>query len=114
MGETRSTRSCIMRRREFYGKECFVNHLVQHETEDPALKRAKNKWEKEYSEELPSIVEMKSVCDQFRKCKDCLVCYKVNEEFDHRSLHAKCKHCLEYVNIYEHKCFITSEEERCF
>ena len=25
-----------------------------------------------------------------------------------------CKHCLEYVNIYEHKCFITSEEEKCF
>ena len=25
-----------------------------------------------------------------------------------------CKHCLEYENIYEHKYFITSEEEKCF
>ena len=57
---------------------------------------------------------MKSVCDQLRKCEDCLVSYKVKEEFDHKSLRAKCKHCLEYVNIYEHKCFITWEEEKCF
>ena len=42
------------------------------------------------------------------------MCYKVNEEFDHKRLHAMCKHCLEYVNIYEQKCFINSEEEKCF
>ena len=59
-------------------------------------------------------MELKSVCDQFRKCKDSLVSYKVNEEFDHNCLHAMCKHCLEYENIYEHKYFITSEEEKCF
>ena len=59
-------------------------------------------------------MEIKSVCDQFRKCKDCLVFSKVNEEFDHKCLHVHCKHCLEYLNIYEHKCFITSEEEKCF
>ena len=29
-------------------------------------------------------------------------------------MYVKCKHCLEYVNIYEHKCFITSEEEKEF
>ena len=89
-------RGCIRCRRE----DCFVYHLVQHETENPALKRAKQKWEKEYREELPSIVELKSVCDQFRKCKDCLVSYKVNEELEHKCLHAMRKHCPEYVNIY--------------
>ena len=57
---------------------------------------------------------MKSVCDQFRKCKDCVVSYKVNEELEHKCLHAICKHCLEYVNTYEHRCFITSEAEKCF
>ena len=107
-------RSCISCRREFHGEDCLIYHLVQRETEDPTLKRAKNKWEKEYVEELPSIVEMKSVCDQFRKCKDCLVSYKVNEEFDDKCLRAKCKHCLECVNIHDHKFFITSEEEKCF
>ena len=29
-------------------------------------------------------------------------------------LYAKCKHCLEFVDIYEHQCFITSEEEKHF
>ena len=65
-------------------------------------------------EELPSIVEMKSVCDQYRKCKDCLVSYKVKEDVPHKCLHAKCKHCLEFVHIYDHQCFITSEEEKQF
>ena len=107
-------RNHIRCRCEFDGEDCFDYRLVQHETEDPASKRAKQKWEKDYGEELPSIVELKSVCDQFRKCKDCLVSYKVDEELEHQCLHAMCKHCLEYVNIYEHKCFITSEEEKCF
>ena len=40
--------------------------------------------------------------------------YKVNEELEHKCLHTMCKHCLEYVKIYEHRCFITSEAEKCF
>ena len=107
-------RSCIMCRREFCGEDCFVNHLIKQQIEDPSLKRAKKKWEEEYGEDLPPIVEMKSVCDQFRKCRDCVVSYKVNEELEHKCLHAICKRCLEYVNIYEHRCFITSEAEKCF
>ena len=63
---------------------------------------------------FPPIVEMKSVCDQFRKCKNCVVSCKVNEELEHKCLHAMCKHSLEYVNIYDHRCFITSEVEKCF
>ena len=40
--------------------------------------------------------------------------YKVNKEVPHKCLHAKCKHCLEYVHIYDHQCLITSEEEKQF
>ena len=43
-----------------------------------------------------------------------MVSYKVNKEIPHKCLYLKCKHCLEYVNIYEPKCFITSEEEKEF
>ena len=108
-------RSCIICRREFYGEACFQNHLIKHAYEDPSLKRMIKTCEDEIDEDRPPIVEMISVCNQFRKCKDCLVSYKVKEEeFDHKCLHTKCKHCLEYVSIYEHKCFITSEEEKCF
>ena len=78
------------------------------------MQKIKQPLEQELDEELPSIVEMKSVGDQFRCCKDCLVSYKVEEEVPHKCLHAKCKHCLEYVHIYNHQCFITSEEEKQF
>ena len=57
---------------------------------------------------------MKSVCDEYQCCQDCLVSYKVNKEVPHKCLHAKCKHCLEYVHIYDHQCLITSEEEKQF
>ena len=39
-------RNHIRCRCEFDGEDCFVHRLVQHETEDPASKRAKQKWEK--------------------------------------------------------------------
>ena len=90
-------RSCKVCRREFYGETCFANRLIQYETLDKDLQKMKQQLEQELDEDLPSIVEMKSVCDQFRCCKDCLVSYKVKEEVPHKCLHAKCKHCLEYV-----------------
>lgn len=40
--------------------------------------------------------------------------YKVKEEVPHKCLYAKCKHCPEFVHIYEHQCFITSQEEEHF
>ena len=43
-----------------------------------------------------------------------MVTYKVNKDLPHKCLHAQCKHCLEFVPIYEHKCCITSEEEQKF
>lgn len=38
----------------------------------------------------------------------------MNKEFPHKCLHAQCKHCLEFVPIYDHQCYITSEEEKQF
>ena len=40
--------------------------------------------------------------------------YKVNKEFPHQCLSAQCRHCLEYVQVYDHQCYITSEEEKSF
>ena len=87
-------------------------HFIEEEVVHKDLEKMKRKLEQDLEEELPSIVEMKSVCDQYRKCKDCLVSYNVKEEVPHKCLHAKCKHRLEFVHIYDHKCFITSEEEK--
>ena len=38
----------------------------------------------------------------------------MKEDVPHKCLHAKCKHFLEFVHIYDHQCFITSEEEKQF
>ena len=85
-------RSCRVCRRESYGEECFASHLIQHEVEDPGLKKVKARLEQDLGEKLPSIIEMTSVCDQFGKCKDSVVTFKVNEEVNHKCLHAMCKH----------------------
>lgn len=91
---------------------CKPSHT--YETVDKDLQKMKQQLEQELDEELPFIVEMKSLCDQFRCSKDCLVFYKAREEVPDKCLHAKCKHYLEYLHIYDHKCFITSEEEKQF
>ena len=85
-----------------------MTRMIEEEVVDKELQRMKERLEQQLHEELPSIVEMKSACDQYRKCNDCLVSYKVKEEVPHKCLHAKCKH------IYDHRCFITSEEEKHF
>lgn len=107
-------RSCKVCRCEFHGEQCFKAHLIEEEVVDKALEKIKQKLEQDLEEELPSIVEMKSVCDQYRKCKVCLVSCKVKEDVPHKCLHAKCKHCLEFLHIYDHQCFITSGEEKQF
>lgn len=42
----------------------------------------------------------------------CQVTYTVNPKFPHKCLQMECKNCLDYVNIYEHQCYITSDDER--
>ena len=61
--------SCKVCRRAFYGGQCFMAHLIKEEV----VEKMKQKMGQGLEVELPSIVEMKSVYDQYRKCKDCLV-----------------------------------------
>ena len=44
-------------------------HLIKEEV----VEKMKQKMGQDLEVELPSIVEMKSVYDQYRKCNDCLV-----------------------------------------
>ena len=66
-------RSCRVCRREFYGESCFRAHLIEYETFDKEKQKIKEQLEKDLDEPLPSIVEMKSVCDEYQRCQDCLV-----------------------------------------
>ena len=70
--------------------------------------------EQQLHERLTPIMELKSTCRDFKRCPQCMVTYKVNQDLPHKCLHAQCKHCLEFVPIYEHQCFIRSEEEKQF
>ena len=48
------------------------------------------------------------------KSTKCLVCckqYTVNPKKPHSCYHDTCRHCHEFVNIYEHKCYIQRVEK---
>ena len=107
-------RSCIRCRREFYGERCFRAHLIESAQEDPDMKKEREKLEQQLEEQLTPIIELKSTCSDFNRCSMCMVSYKVNKDLPHKCLHAQCRHCLEYVQIYDHKCFIISDEEKDF
>lgn len=101
-----------MCKREFYGEQCFQAHLV--ETMEEVWKKDRETLEHQLGEQLTPVMNLKSTCTDFQRCTKCMATYKVNRELPHKCLHAQCRHCLDYVNVYEHKCFITSEEEKHF
>ena len=105
-------RSCRRCRREFYGERCFRAHLTESVVEDKEMKKKREKLKQLLDERLNPVLELQSTCRDFQRCPKCMVTYKVNEDFPHKCLHAVCRHCLEYVSIYEHKCYITSDEEK--
>ena len=111
---TKPDRSCKTCGREFYGQECYDAHLVEYETVDREKQKLKQQLERKLENPLPSIAEVQSICKEYHQCQKCHVSYKVNKDLPHKCLHAKCKHCLQFVNIYEHQCYITSEEEKQF
>ena len=98
---------------EFYGEQCFRAHLIETVEEDKDMKKIREGLE-QLNEPITPILEMKSTCQDFQRCVKCMVTYKVNKDLPHKCLHAQCKHCLEFVPIYEHQCYITSEEEKQF
>lgn len=93
-------RSCRACRREFYGDTCFDAHL----------RRIWN--EKEQDEEAET--ELQSTCQKLKRCTECMATYKLKKDLPHKCLYAYCKHCLEYIQIYDHQCYITSEHEKAF
>lgn len=92
----------------------FLAHFIETVEENKDMKKTRERLEQRLHERLTPILELKSTCRDFQRCPRCMVTYKVNQDFPHKCLHAQCKHCLEFVSIYQHKCYITSEEEQKF
>ena len=73
--------------RDFYGPDCFKAH-----------KEAKGK-------------KKVSLCEKYKKCLVCCKQHAVNPKKPHRCYYDTCSHCHEFVNIYEHKCYIQRVEK---
>ena len=58
---------------------------------------------------IPPQKPMKSVCEMHRKCHTCMVSYKVKQGMSHKCGHGQCANCLNYVDLYNHQCFIMSD-----
>ena len=80
--------------------------------ESVTMKKVRKELEEKLDEEFDTNKEEKSLCDMRKKCKQCHVSYTMKEGLPHKCFHVQCKNCLEFVNMYDHKCFITSEEDR--
>ena len=105
-------RSCLICKREFYGEDCFLAHLIDSFEEPKSLEKVRKEIEKKLEEGIYPVHEHRCICKDYRRCTKCLASYQANDEFPHKCYHAECKHCLEFVQIYDHKCFITSEEQK--
>ena len=78
---------CQECKRDFYGPDCFKDH-----------KEAEGK-------------KKVSLCEKYKKCLVCCKHYTVNPKKPHRCYHNTCRHCHEFVNNYEHKCYIQRVEK---
>ena len=109
-GWSKPTITCRKCCRSFYGEDCYRDHLVQKKQEE-------SKMEKDLIKEvaldndltIPPQKPLKSVCEMHRKCNTCLVSYKVKEGMTHKCGHGQCSNCLNYVDLYNHRCFIMSD-----
>ena len=109
-GWSKPTITCRKCCRSFYGEDCYRDHLVQKKQEE-------SKMEKDFIKEvaldndltIPPQKPLKSVCEMHRKCNTCLVSYKVKEGMTHKCGHGQCSNCLNYVDLYNHRCFIMSD-----
>ena len=109
-GWSKLTITCRHCCRSFYGNDCYQDHLI------PKLQR-ETKLEKEVRLQLarqkgvtiPPPEVYKSVCEMHRKCSACSVSYKVKPGISHRCGHGQCSNCLNYVDLYNHRCHIMSD-----
>ena len=104
------TVTCRHCRRSFYGEDCYKDHLIPKvQRETPLEKEVRREVAgKKGVHILPPIV-MKSVCEMYRKCPSCSVSYKTKPGSNHRCGHGQCHNCLNYVDLYTHKCYIMSD-----
>ena len=110
----RSCRSC---KREFYSEACFEAHWRAPVWRAPEIDDDDDEEEEEkdeVSEEEPKEPEEGSTCEKLQRCTVCMATHKVIPGLPHRCYHAFCKHCLDYVNVNDHRCYITSEHEKSY
>ena len=105
-------RSCRECKREFYGEDCFLAHKNKSFEESKAIEKVRERMEKELGEKIAPVQVAYRVCSDYRRCSQCRAEHRTNTEFPHKCLHAECKNCLEFVQIFKHKCFIISEKEK--
>ena len=109
-GWSKPTITCRKCCRSFYGEDCYQDHLIQK-------KQTETKMEADLIYQvaldndivIPRKEAMKSVCEMHHKCQTCLVSYKVKEGVTHKCGHGQCANCLNYVDLYNHQCFIMSD-----
>ncbi len=80
---------CHICNRCFFGSDCKQNHH-----------RYKS------SGTLADNTKQNSVCDVYKRCRDCNKSVKGREIPEHKCGYAKCPSCAEYLNLEEHKCFL--------
>ena len=110
-GWSKPTITCRHCRRSFYGEACYRDHLVKKEQKESTM-------EKDLIEEvartndivIPPQKPPKSVCEMYRKCHTCMVSYKVKQGMSHKCGHGQCNNCLNFVDLYNHQCFIMSDK----
>ena len=106
-GWSNTTITCAKCNTQYYSEDCFQAHLIQTKEEETNIeKELRKQIEVENDIEILPKEIVKSVCEMYRKCKTCLVSYKVKEGVQHKCGHWQCTNRLEYVDLYQHKCYI--------
>ena len=110
IGWSKPTITCRTCCRSFYGEDCYRDHLIQKkQTETRMEADLIHQVARDNDIVIPRKEVMKSVCEMHRKCNTCLVSYKVKEEVTHKCGHGQCSNCLNYVELYNHQCFIMND-----
>ena len=109
-GWSKPTITCRQCYRSFYGEDCYQDHLIKKEQEETKMEKDLILEVAQNNElSIPPQKPPKSVCELYRKCHTCMVSYKVKEGMPHKCGYGQCNNCLNYVDLYNHQCFITSD-----
>lgn len=78
---------CSDCQRDFYGEKCYKAHKVK------------------------TGEKKRSLCEKRKKCLICCANYEVKPKQPHKWYYDNCCHCGNYVQIYNHKCYIQRAEK---